>query len=233
MRGSVGGRLVGQNAPPGAEVEKGNVSRVRRMRPWTHEEDQRLAEAIGRMANSEDGLHRNAKAWSLIARQMESRSGKQCRERWLNHLQPGISRETWTENENKILAEAHQRLGNKWVMIAGLLPGRTENSVKNHWNSIIRKRMRQGASATKAVDEMPRPAAPVPSAKRTPVSSHRNSPTDCSPDELLRSNPLFTLATAAAAIPFNLSPITPESVVGSSETRQKVTSPLSSISQEE
>lgn len=88
----------------------------------------------------------STKTWSLIASQLPGRTGKQCRERWLNQLKPGINREPWTEEEQRILYEAHGRLGNKWVQIADLLPGRTDNTVKNFFNSAQRKAQRRRAA---------------------------------------------------------------------------------------
>lgn len=69
--------------------------------------------------------------WSEIANQLPGRIGKQCRERWFNHLDPGINKGDWSEEENLFLFRAQQQFGNRWCDIAKSLPGRTENAVKN------------------------------------------------------------------------------------------------------
>jgi hypothetical protein len=82
-----------------------------------------------------------SRKWSAIALQFPGRSGKQCRERWLNHLDTRVKKSFWTDEEDAILCAAQERLGNRWSEIAKLLPGRAENAVKNRYNSIITKRL--------------------------------------------------------------------------------------------
>ena len=83
------------------------------------------------------------KEWAACAQQLDTgRSGKQCRERWLNHLRPGIKKGPWTAEEERLLVKAHKAVGNRWSEIARRLEGRTENSIKNRWNSLVRSRTR-------------------------------------------------------------------------------------------
>ena len=144
-----------QNRGALRDCEALGVSMKAAKRPWTQQEDDVVREMVG--------LH-GPKQWSQIAAKIPGREGKQCRERWLNHLRPDLRKDNWTTAEAEILLQQQARLGNQWVEIARHLPGRTDNSVKNYWNSHAMRQHRGralGAQAAGAAADLRRqqPAA--------------------------------------------------------------------------
>jgi len=107
---------------------KGSVNK-QNSQLWTKQEDEELTKLVEK---------HGARKWATIAKHFESRRGKQCRDRWVNHLQPNIRRGEWTMEEEQILVEGHATLGTRWAALARLLPGRPENAIKNHWHATLR-----------------------------------------------------------------------------------------------
>ncbi|XVF13418.1 hypothetical protein REPUB_Repub08aG0206000 [Reevesia pubescens] len=110
--------------------KKEGVSKVRVINKgaWTAEEDRKLAEYI-----EIHGLHR---------------CGKSCRLRWLNYLRPNVKRGNISDEEEDLILRLHKLQGNRWSLIAGRLPGRTDNEIKNYWNSHLSKKINQKLEKT-------------------------------------------------------------------------------------
>lgn len=101
--------------------------------PFTPEEDQMIIDFV-----AEHGSH----AWPKITSHLPHRTAKQCRERWFNNLDPSVVKAPWTPEEDQLIFENYITLGPKWSVISNLIPGRTDNSIKNRFNASISKRMK-------------------------------------------------------------------------------------------
>ncbi|XP_027357092.1 myb-related protein 308-like [Abrus precatorius] len=124
---------------------------------WTKEEDDRLIAYI--RAHGEGCWRSLPKAAGLL------RCGKSCRLRWINYLRPDLKRGNFTEEEDELIIKLHSLLGNKWSLIAGRLPGRTDNEIKNYWNTHIRRKL-----LSRGID----PATHRPLNDPSPSPNHNN-----------------------------------------------------------
>ncbi|OHT12269.1 hypothetical protein TRFO_17947 [Tritrichomonas foetus] len=107
-------------------------------RKWTEEEDALLRQAY---------FKNNGKNWKLIAREVRTRTHKQCRERWHSILSPLIKHDSWSYEEDKIIIDAFQEFGSKWALIAKKLSGRTQNGIKNRYYYIQRRLSKKDGDA--------------------------------------------------------------------------------------
>ncbi|KAF5771360.1 putative transcription factor MYB family [Helianthus annuus] len=101
---------------------------------WSPDEDQKLRDYI---------LNNGVGCWSFVAVHAGlQRNGKSCRLRWINYLRPGLKRGKFTLHEEELIMTLHGMLGNKWSQMSRHLPGRTDNEIKNHWHSYLKKKVK-------------------------------------------------------------------------------------------
>ncbi|KAM0064237.1 putative transcription factor MYB-HB-like family [Helianthus debilis subsp. tardiflorus] len=134
---------------------------------WSPEEDEKLIRHITKFGHG---------CWSSVPKLAGlERCGKSCRLRWINYLRPDLKRGTFSQQEEKLIIELHAVLGNKWSQIAAQLPGRTDNEIKNLWNSSIKKKLRQRGidpNTHKPLSEIDDHKAPSGSIDKTSQSSY-------------------------------------------------------------
>uniref|UniRef100_A0A5B6YVZ8 Transcription factor GAMYB-like n=2 Tax=Davidia involucrata TaxID=16924 RepID=A0A5B6YVZ8_DAVIN len=119
----------GENLVGGGPLKKG---------PWTSAEDAILVEYVNKHGEGN---------WNAVQKHSGlSRCGKSCRLRWANHLRPDLKKGAFTPEEERCIIELHAQMGNKWARMAAELPGRTDNEIKNYWNTRIKRRQRAGLS---------------------------------------------------------------------------------------
>ncbi|CAN1844136.1 Transcription factor MYB102 [Linum perenne] len=131
---------------------------------WTHEEDMRLAAYVSRHG------HKN---WRRLPREAGlARCGKSCRLRWLNYLRPDIKRGGFTKEEQATIFALHEKLGNKWSVIATHLPGRTDSEIKNFWNTHLKPNLLLPTTTTSSSSSShpPPTVLPPPTSDRLPFS---------------------------------------------------------------
>lgn len=141
---------------------------------WTREEDEIIVRFVREFG---------PKNWTRLAALLKGRIGKQCRERWRNHLDPSINHAVWTPEEDQLLIELHRQYGNSWVKISKQMPGRCDNQIKNRWNSALKK-----LDVTNGEAEISVPAAPFVQPLTIPVTI-KHSPVDFDANEDTKSSP--------------------------------------------
>ncbi|XP_075485230.1 uncharacterized protein LOC142524954 [Primulina tabacum] len=117
--------------------------------PWSTKEDTLLTNFI--QENGEGQWRSLPKKAGLL------RCGKSCRLRWMNYLRPGIKRGNISQDEEDLIVRLHGLLGNRWSLIAGRLPGRTDNEIKNYWNTYLLKKLNNAGIHPKPHKELPKP----------------------------------------------------------------------------
>ena len=144
---------------------------------WTREEDEIIIKFV-----KENGT----KNWRKLCDLLPGRIGKQCRERWRNHLDPNINHKPWTKEEDELLLKYHGMYGNKWVLLSSLIPKRSDNAIKNRWNATLKKQAKD---------------IPKPSIEAKENASSQVSPASTPVVQTLLQSPILSSFTPFGILP--------------------------------
>ncbi|CAN1751849.1 Transcription factor LAF1 [Linum perenne] len=149
---------------------------------WSPEEDHRLRTYIVKYGHG---------CWTTVPINAGlERNGKSCRLRWINYLRPGLKRGLFSAHEEDTIVTLHRLLGNKWSQIAQNLPGRTDNEIKNHWHSYLKKKLMKSETATSHDNKI---IQQCPSSSNS--DNNHDSSSTLSPDHRHVSSPSTTTTT--------------------------------------
>ncbi|CAM0952616.1 unnamed protein product [Alopecurus aequalis] len=172
--------------------------------PWTADEDKKLMGFI--LGNG------GRCCWRAVPKMAGLlRCGKSCRLRWTNYLRPDLKRGLLTDDEERLVVDLHEKLGNRWSKIAAKLPGRTDNEIKNHWNTHIKKKLiKMGIDPIthKPLDSQKEPqqaSATTTSAQSSTITAESNSGTGQHEDKHMDTNKDITSAGGESSLPGSLS----------------------------